>query len=83
MKKITFCFLIMAFLIASCGGGIETVQPTLSLPPATQASPQPKRTLLTADALTDGFAFDGPVDESALTPPDDASPAAHIFEGRL
>ena len=83
MKKITFCFLILAFLIASCGGGIETAQPTLSLPTSTQASPQPKRTLLTTDALTDGFAFDGPVDESALTPPDDASPAAYIFEGRL
>jgi hypothetical protein len=83
MKKITFWFLIVAFLIASCGGGIETAQPTPSLPPATQTSPQPERTLLTADALTDGFAFAGPVDESALTPPDDASPAAYIFEGRL
>ena len=58
-------------------------QPTLSLPPATQASPQPERTMLTADALSNGFAFDGPVDESALTPPDNAMPAAHIFEGRL
>ena len=41
------------------------------------------RTLLTAYALTNGFTFDGPVEESALTPPDDSYPPTHTFEGRL
>ena len=57
--------------------------PHPSLPTPTQASPQPERTLLTADALMNGFEFDGPVNESALTPPEDAASAKHIFEGRL
>ncbi|MFZ5879871.1 MAG: hypothetical protein ACOY0R_10920, partial [Chloroflexota bacterium] len=47
------------------------------------ASSQPARTLLTAAALTDGFEFDSPVDESALTPPEESAPPAHTFEGRL
>jgi len=55
--------------------------PNLSAP--TQASPPPNRTLLAAEALTNGFEFDGPVDESALTPPVNAAPTAHTFEGRL
>ena len=83
MKKKIFPLLIVTFLLASCGGETEMPQPPPSLLPPTQASSQPERTLLTADALTNGFAFDGPVDESALTPPDNAPPAAHIFEGRL
>jgi len=83
MKKKIFSILIVTLLIASCSSGLETVQPTPSLLPPTQISSHPKRTLLTADALTNGFEFDGPVDESALTPSADAAPAAHIFEGRL
>ena len=83
MKKKIFPLLIVTFLLASCGGETEMPQPPPSLLPPTQASSQPERTLLTADALTNGFAFDGPVDVSALTPPDNAPPAAHIFEGRL
>jgi len=54
-----------------------------SLPPPTQTPSQPARTLLTADALTNGFTFDGPVEESALAPPDDSYPPTHTFEGRL
>lgn len=75
--------LILTFLISACGGGTKTPQPTPSLPRPTQASSTPERTLLTFDALTNGFDFDSPVDEFALTPPDDSIPAAHIFEGRL
>jgi hypothetical protein len=89
MKKNVLSFWIVIFLIASCSGGLKTTRPTPSLPPPTQASPRSERTLLTVDALTNGFTFDGPVNESALTPPTDTpagyfpAPAAHIFEGRL
>jgi len=38
---------------------------------------------LSADALLNGFDFDGPVVEAALTPPIDAAPPAQQFEGRL
>ncbi len=74
---------LAVLLLAGCGGGTETALPAASLPPPTQASSQSERSLLTAGALTNGFAFDGPLDESALTPPDEPAPAAHIFEGRL
>jgi hypothetical protein len=74
--KMICLVLVLSSILAAC-----TASP--SLPPPTQTSSQPARTLLTADALTNGFTFDGPVDESALTPPDDPSPPTHIFEGRL
>jgi Tol biopolymer transport system component len=41
------------------------------------------RSILTSDALTNGFEAVSPVDESALTAPANANPAAHVFEGRL
>jgi CubicO group peptidase (beta-lactamase class C family) len=75
--------LIGIFLVASCSGGTETPPPPPSLPRPTPASSQPARTLLTAAALTDGFEFDSPLDESALTPPEESAPPAHIFEGCL
>jgi len=52
VKKNTAFFLVLTFLVAACTGGIETAQPTISLPTPTQASPQPGRILLTVDALT-------------------------------
>jgi CubicO group peptidase (beta-lactamase class C family) len=58
-------------------------QPTPGLPIPTQASPDSGRTLLTADALLNGFEYNSPLDESALTPPVGAVPARHTFEGRL
>ena len=83
VKMNTAFFLVLIFIVAACSGRIETAQPALSLPTPTQASPQPGRILLTVDALTNEPTLDGPVDEAALTPPNDASPAAHTFEGRL
>ena len=83
MKTKIFSILIVTILITSCTSATETIQPTPSLPTPTQTSSQPERTLLAADALMNGFEFNGPVDESALTPPVDAAPAIHIFEGRL
>jgi hypothetical protein len=41
------------------------------------------RALLSYNDLMQGFAFTGPVDESAFAMPDDAVPPAHVFEGRL
>jgi len=35
------------------------------------------------DDLMNGFTFDGPVDEAALTPPEEDAPPVHVFEGRL
>jgi len=41
------------------------------------------RELLTYDDLMDGFEYESPVDEAALTLPRDAAPPQHTFEGRL
>ena len=76
MKKKTIPLLLVTFLITACTGRVETARPT-------QASPQSERILLTADALLNGFTFNGPVDESALTPPANPMSTKHIFEGRL
>jgi hypothetical protein len=57
---------------------------TAGRPTATPAgSGQAARSILTCDALLNGFDAASPVDESALTRPADAAPAAHVFEGRL
>jgi CubicO group peptidase (beta-lactamase class C family) len=41
------------------------------------------RALLTYRDLTEGFEADSPVDESALSLPEQATPPTHVFEGRL
>ena len=41
------------------------------------------RALLRYQDLTEGFDYDSPLDESALTCPEDASDPEHVFEGRL
>jgi hypothetical protein len=41
------------------------------------------RTLLLSYDLLNGFDFNGPVDEAALSLPEEASPPAYVFEGRL
>ena len=64
-----------------------TLIPTSVLPPTTSTSPSPEisvtRALLSYKDLMQGFAFTGPVDESAFAMPDDAAPPAHVLEGRL
>ena len=42
-----------------------------------------ERSILTADALLNGFEASSPVDETALTMPANAAAAVHVFEGRL
>ena len=68
--KMICLVLVLSGILAACTA-------SSSLPPPTQTPSQPARTLLTADALTNGFTFDGPVEESALTPPDDSYPPTH------
>lgn len=82
MKKYAV-FLWIAIFLAACVGGTETPLPTHSLPAVTETLPTATHTLLTAADLTNGFTFERPLDESALTPPAGAAPPAHAFEGRL
>ena len=83
MKSNAVPLLLVPFLITACAGKVMTARPTFSLSTPTQASAPPERNLLTTDAMMNGFAFDSPVDESALTPPANIMPTNHIFEGRL
>ena len=84
MKKIASLLWILAFLLAACSEGNEFPSSTPSPTPIPTTIPAAARSLLTAADLTDGFSFDGPLDEAALTPPAQAAPPpAHSFEGRL
>ncbi len=83
--------MVMLFIIPVCNG-CQSIQPVPSAesepavapsPTPTQSSHQSERTLLTTEQLMNGFEFDGPVDESALTMAADAVPATQTFEGRL
>jgi CubicO group peptidase (beta-lactamase class C family) len=51
--------------------------------PSKDISSESGRTLLSYQALMDGFTANSSVDESALTRPEGAALAAHTFEGRL
>ncbi len=83
MKKTVSLFWILTLFLAACSVGTETQPPTRSLPAVTETLPTATRTLLTAADLTNGFTFDSPLDESALTLPAGVAPPAHAFEGRL
>jgi len=85
--------ILVLSLLLGCGPAATATRPVpeathlpASAPPATQpagASPSPPESLLPPAYLLDGFEFEGPLDEAALTPPPQASPAKHLFEGRL
>ena len=80
--------IIILFLTAACGSAEPTAGP---IPPTGIPNPTPlppqagnvERTLLTREELLNGFDYSSPVDEAALTPPIDAAPPAHSFEGHL
>jgi len=78
--------IVLVLFMVSCSKS-STYTPTL--PPASTAPLLPggsgnvERTLLRFDDLMKGFDFNGPVDEAALSLPEEAAPPAHIFEGRL
>jgi hypothetical protein len=94
MIKASIIFLVLIGMVSSCAP-IETSLPvtpigTPTSPTATRlptsthsANEEDVRSLLTYKMLVDGFDSTLPVDESALTPPKNAVPAAHTFEGRL
>ncbi len=82
--------LVGLILLAACTSAPNAVSPAATATPAATmpttalaGSGEVERSLLTYDALANGFKATSPVDESALAPPSGAAPAAHIFEGRL
>jgi hypothetical protein len=87
----TLAIMLLAVVpLSSCAspkpGPESTIEkPTNTAPAATLVSGTGKvdRSLLTFDDLVNGFDYDSPVDESALTLPAEAAPPVNIFEGRL
>lgn len=76
--------LVLLALLAGLAAAV-LVRPDVEAPPATTGTPAAIRAAssLGFDSLMNGFSFDGPVDETALTPPEKAAPSWHVFEGRL
>ncbi len=60
----------------------QELQPTSKLDVQGQDH-QSERTSLTFDDLMNGFEYSSPLEESALTIPEDAASPEHVFEGRL
>ena len=90
MKLARFYLTASLIFLAACTPApttITTATPfptaTAGLPSATSAAGEAGRENLASKALQDGFEAVSPVDESALTMPANAAPAAHVFEGRL
>ena len=83
-----FTILIVLILISAC---VTTETATTSIPKPHVPDPNPTvqeiasltRTILAYNELMYGFVSTSPVDEAALTFPEDAAPPAHIFEGRV
>jgi hypothetical protein len=91
MKRIA---LVLALsLLLGCGPEATATRPSPAatrLPPTTAPASAtavallpPAASLLPPDFLLEGFDFDGPLDEAALTPPQQAALPPHPFEGRL
>ena len=80
------CLLVLVLFVVSCS---KSAAHTPTLPPASATPLSPggsenvARTLLRFDDLMKGFDFKGPVDETALTPPEGAAQPVQVFEGRL
>jgi len=84
-SKFILSLILIFLLLSGCARAEITPTPPAKTPTMTPVKNMEKveRTLLTHDDLMNGFESDSPVDESALTPPPEAAPAQHIFEGRL
>jgi hypothetical protein len=84
-------FTILAIcLLAGCRPAHTTSTPAHPLSPSRQPTITPlrgsgsvQRSTLQNNDLMRGFSFDSPVDEAALTLPDEAAMPTHSFEGRL
>jgi len=93
VKKHKITLAITALILFACSPAeiktptlISTKIPPTSIPPTSTVSPATQlieRTLLTFDQLMNGFDPGSPMDDGAFGMPEDAKPAAHIFEGRL
>jgi hypothetical protein len=68
---------------ATAAPQLEAERSSLPTVTSTGGTGKVERSLLRFTDLVNGFEFDGPVDEAALTPPEGAAPPAHVFEGRL
>jgi len=71
--------LVLTLLLAGCRPGMTTTHPSPTYTPVPEAIASPLR----FEHLMNGFDFDGPVEDAALTPPKGAAASAHVFEGRL
>jgi hypothetical protein len=93
VKKHKITLAITALILFACSPAeiktptlISTKIPPTSIPATSTVSPATQlieRTLLTFDQLMNGFDPGSPMDDGAFSMPEDAKPAAHIFEGRL
>jgi hypothetical protein len=86
MKIARWILVIYLVCLVACTKTPPTVTITPSPPTRVSSTPTPAeqtRSLLTYNDLLNGFVAASPVDESALTMPANATPAAHLFEGRL
>jgi hypothetical protein len=88
-KHNTLFTILFAITSISACGTTETATTTVPGSYIPDANPTVQeiagitRTILTYDELMHGSTFTSPVDEAALTFPEDAAPPTHIFEGRL
>ena len=91
MKISRFLWMISLAFLAACTALQPTSIPSTleagiqTQPPAdTPVIPTPtSHSILTYAALMNGFEFDSPLNESELTRPTGATPAAYVFEGHL
>ena len=77
------CLVLLVLVVVSCSpraGNTPTPPPAATFPVETGSV---ERAWLRFDDLMDGFNFNGPVEEAALTPPDGAAQPVQVFEGRL
>jgi hypothetical protein len=77
------CPVLLVLVVVSCSqraGNTPTRLPAATPPGETG---RVERTWIRFDDLMNGFDFNGPVDEAALTPPDGADQPVQVFEGRL
>jgi hypothetical protein len=81
-RKLCVCILVL-FAVSCSKPAANTKTPLTAsaTPPGKTGSVE--RSLLRFDDLMNGFDFNGPVDEAALTPPEGAAQPAQVFEGRL
>jgi CubicO group peptidase (beta-lactamase class C family) len=80
--KTPFCLLTLGLIILTACGVKPTPEMAPTPSPAIQP-PQTNRAGLSYAALMNGFESASPVDEAALTPPQEALSPTHVFEGRL